>query len=63
MTQQQLDRSVARRTGESVRFIHRRGFHLIVVPERAIVCDHGIGANTPTQQPISPVPTNDRLAS
>ena len=63
MTQQQLDRSVARRTGESVRFIHRRGFHLIVVPERAIAREHGVSANAPTQQSVSPVPTEDRLAS
>ncbi len=59
MTQQQLDRVVARRTGESVRFIHRRGFQLIVVPKTSAEQHPQLSIDSP---PASAGPANRATA-
>ena len=39
MNQQELDRAVARVTGESIRQVRRQGFSLVVVPIRIRPCE------------------------
>ena len=39
MNQQELDRAVARVTGESLRQVRRQGFSLVVVPIRIRSCE------------------------
>lgn len=49
MTQNQIDRQVARKTGESVGFIRRLGFNVVIVPHRSYRPRQG-GAQASTEQ-------------
>ena len=44
MNQQELDRAVARVTGESLRQVRRQGFSLVVIPVRIRPCDQRCSA-------------------
>ena len=55
MTQQQLDRAVARATGETVETIQRRGFGILIVPRQHLrPRDGGAQAGAKPSKPKNP---------
>ena len=53
MTQNQLNREVAQATGETVEFVRKRGFGIVITPRRRFR-PRGGGAQASVKRPVKP---------
>jgi len=53
MTQRDIDRAVARATGETVGRVQHIGFTLVVIPPKSLPRNYGLGSHRPSAKTSS----------